>query len=38
LQVSYYTVTFFFRFDLPVIGPILTFPVPGRTRNISVLT
>ena len=32
--VGYYTVTLFFRFDLPVIGNILTFPVTGRTRPI----
>jgi len=35
IPVGYYRVTVFFRFDLPIIGHILTFPVHGRTRPIS---
>ena len=31
---GYFRVTLFFRFDLPIIGNIITFPVSSRTRPI----
>ncbi|MDD4187629.1 MAG: hypothetical protein PHX04_02560 [Bacilli bacterium] len=34
LNKTYYTVTVFFRLDLPVIGDIFTFPVSGETKSI----
>lgn len=34
LKKSYYTVTVFFKLDLPVIGNIFTFPVTGSTKSI----
>ena len=34
LKKSYYTVTVFFKLDLPVIGNIFTFPVTGTTKSI----
>jgi len=34
IQTGYFRVTLFFRFDLPVIGNIFTFPVSSRTRPI----
>ncbi len=34
LKKSYYTITVFFKLDLPVIGNIFTFPVTGSTKSI----
>ena len=34
LKKSYYTVTVFFKLDLPIIGNIFTFPVTGSTKSI----
>ena len=34
IPTGYYRLTLFFRFDLPIIGQIFTFPVTSRTRPI----
>ena len=34
VNVGYFRVTLFFRFDLPIIGNVFTFPVSSRTRPI----
>jgi len=33
---TFYTVTVFFRVDLPALGNVFTFPIYGQTRTISV--
>ena len=35
LSKSYYTVTVFFKIDLPIIGDIFVFPVFGETKSIN---
>ena len=34
MKKTYYTVTVFFKLDLPIIGSIFVFPVYGETRTI----
>ena len=34
IRTGYFRVTLFFRFDLPIIGNVFTFPVSSRTRPI----
>jgi len=34
IRKTYYTVTVFFRIDLPIIGTIFTFPVHGVTKPL----
>lgn len=34
LKKNYYTVTVFFKLDLPIIGNVFTFPVTGTTKSI----
>jgi len=35
VSTGYYRITLFFRFDLPLLGNILTFRVPGETGMIT---
>ena len=34
MEIYSYEITVFFRLDLPVLGNIFTFPVPGKTKAI----